>query len=193
MTEDKSSVIYGAMVDGATEFNHAKEVEGREQVAAVSSVTVYTAKVAQADHEEEVIVDIAFEYNVGGKLRQAGPYGSGASAGAESSTFGLPGVQSMTKLLKTTAPVVRDETPDAPPNTARWEPHHRGGGRLFKPRPDVYLLPNEQAQAHVRQARALFTRGLVLLHSRPDRAKTAGPAGSDRAEGCWLRRRGWLG
>ena len=109
MTQDGSSAVYGAIVDGATEFNHTLEIHGKEHITAVTAITVYTAKVAHAEYEEELVVDIAFEYNVGGKLHQAGPYGSGAAAGVESSTFGLPGE----KCMRNTAMKVHEWTSNA--------------------------------------------------------------------------------
>lgn len=109
MTEDGSSAVYGAIVDGATEFNHTLEIHGKEHFSAVTAITVYTAKVAHGEHEEELIVDIAFEYSVGGKLHQAGPYGSGAAAGVESSTFGLPGE----RCMRNTATKVHEWTSNA--------------------------------------------------------------------------------
>ena len=102
MPELVTGALYGATVEGARDFNHVCEIEGKEDVATISSVTVWTDKATLGDCEEELIVDVAFEYTVGGKLRQAGPYGRGADEGAESSTFGLPGEIGVSRVAHTT-------------------------------------------------------------------------------------------
>jgi len=103
MPELVTGALYGARVEGARDFNHVCEIEGKEDVATISAVTVWTDKATLGDYVEELIVDVAFEYTVGGKLRQAGPYGSGPALGAESSTFGLPGERGVPRVAHATA------------------------------------------------------------------------------------------
>jgi hypothetical protein len=97
-------LLYGSICDGAMSFNHADAIAGAEDLAAMTSVTVFTAEVPQAEGPEQVIVDIAVEYRVGGALRTAGPFHPAASS-ALSSTFGLPGGSRITEVVGALSPL----------------------------------------------------------------------------------------
>lgn len=85
-------LLYGTVRsdDGAVTFNHTDVIQGAEDVAAISAITVYTSKISQPEGDEDIIVDVAFEYSVGSSLREAGPFHPAAGS-ALSNTFGLPG------------------------------------------------------------------------------------------------------
>jgi len=99
-------MLYGnnVMDEDAVTFNHAEKVRDAEDEAAITAVTVYTSKVSLPEgEEEELIVDVALEYQVGGRQMQIGP--SHPAAGkALSSTFGLPGDNRITEVVGAFSP-----------------------------------------------------------------------------------------
>jgi hypothetical protein len=85
--------VYGTIrSSGTLTFNHADAIQGAQDIALITAITVYTSKarVSRQEGEEDIIVDVSFEYSVGGKIRESGPFHPAASQ-ALSSTFGLPG------------------------------------------------------------------------------------------------------
>ena len=98
------------MVEGArlVDFNHTDTIADCKDTACITAVTVYTSAVSLDDGEPvEMVVDVVFEYTVGGARRQTGlaePEGVQSSA-VHSSTFGLPGGQRITEVVCAFSPV----------------------------------------------------------------------------------------
>ena len=98
------------MVEGArlVDFNHTDTIADCKDTACITAVTVYTSAVSLDDGEPvEMVVDVVFEYTVGGTRRQTGlaePEGVQSSA-VHSSTFGLPGGQRITEVVCAFSPV----------------------------------------------------------------------------------------